>query len=121
MTEELIPIVMFLGLTIVFVSLFWFRYRARRDMQETFRTALDKGQELTPDIIDRLGHPKASKDKDMRLGVIWMAIAVGLVLCGFAVPDPSGHALRGILAAAAFPFAIGIGYLFLYRFTERDQ
>lgn len=121
MTEELIPIVMFLGLTIVFVSLFWFRYRARRDMQETFRTALDKGQELTPDIIDRLGHPKASKDKDLRLGVIWMAIAAGLVLCGFAVPDPSGHALRGILAGAAFPFAIGIAYLFLYRFTERDQ
>ena len=121
MTEELIPIVMFLGLTIVFVSLFWFRYRARRDMQETFRTALDRGQELTPDIIDRLGHPKASKDKDLRLGVIWMAIAAGLVLCGFAVPDPSGHALRGILAGAAFPFAIGIAYLLLYRFTEREQ
>jgi len=120
-TEELIPIVMFLGLTIVFVSLFWFRYRARRDMQETFRTALDRGQELTPDIIDRLGHPKASKDKDLRLGVIWMAIAAGLVLCGFAVPDPSGHALRGILAGAAFPFAIGIAYLLLYRFTEREQ
>ncbi len=121
MTEETIPIVMFLGLTIVFVALFWFRYRARREMQETFRIALDKGHELTPEIIDRLGHPKASKDKDLRLGVIWMAIAVGLVLCGFAVPDSSGDALRGILAGAAFPFALGIAYIILYRFTERGQ
>lgn len=119
MAEEFIPIVMFAGLTIVFVALFWFRYRARRDMQETFRTALDRGQELTPEIIDRLGHPKASKDKDLRLGVIWLALAVGLVLCGLAVPDPSGHALHGILAGAAFPFSIGIAYLILYRFTER--
>ncbi len=120
MVEELIPISMFLGLTIVFGLLFWFRYRARVEMQKTFRMALDKGQELTPEIIDRLGHPQSSKDKDLRLGVIWMAIAVGLVLCGFAVPDDSGHALRGILAGAAFPFAIGTAYLVLYRFTERD-
>jgi len=119
--EETIPIVMFLGLTIVFCVLFWFRYRARREMQETFRLALDKGHELTPEIIDRLGHPKASKDKDLRLGVIWLAITVGLVLCGFAIPDHGSDALRGLLAAAAFPFAIGIAYLILFRFTERGQ
>lgn len=119
MNEELIPIVMFLGLTVVFCTLFWFRYRARREMQETFRMALDKGQELTPEVIDRLGHPKPSKDKDLRLGVIWLALAVGLVLIGFAVPDED--ALRGLLAGAAFPFAIGIAYLILHRFTDRNQ
>jgi hypothetical protein len=117
--EELIPIVMFIGLTVVFVALFWFRYRARRDMQDTFRAALDKGQELTPDVIDRLGHPKPAKDKDLRLGVIWLAIAAGLVLMGFAVPDPSGHALRGLLGGAAFPFAIGVAYMILHRFSGR--
>jgi len=117
--EELIPIVMFVGLTVVFCTLFWFRYRARREMQETLRVALDKGHELTPEIIDRLGHPRASKDKDLRLGVIWLALAVGLVLIGFAVPDED--ALRGLLAGAAFPFAIGIAYMILHRFTDRHQ
>lgn len=121
MVEELIPIVMFIGLTVVFVALFWFRYRARRDMQDTFRTALEKGQELTPEVIDRLGHPKPARDKDFRLGVIWLAIAVGLVLVGFAVPDHSGDALRGLLSGAAFPFAIGIAYLILHRFSDRGQ
>ena len=121
MTEEIIiPVVMFLGLTIVFSLLFWFRYRARREMQETLRVALDKGQDLTPEIIDRLGHPKAAPDKDLRLGVIWLAIAVGLALCGFAIPDDNGEALRGILAGAAFPFAIGVAYMILHFFTGRS-
>lgn len=120
MTEETIPIVMFLGLTIIFVALFWFRFRARSEMQQTFRMALDKGQELTPDIIDRLGQPKDSKYKDLRLGAIWMALAIGLALCGLAVPDATGDALRGCLAGAAFPFAIGAAYLLLYRFTSRE-
>lgn len=119
MNEELIPIVMFVGLTVVFCTLFWFRYRARREMQETLRVALEKGHELTPEIIDRLGHPKASKDKDLRLGVIWLSLAAGLVLIGFAVPD--ADALRGLLAGAALPFAIGIAYLILHRFTDRHQ
>ena len=118
---EWVPITMFLGLTVVLCVLFWFRYRARSEMQQTFRMALDKGQELTPDIIDRLGHPKASKYKDLRLGAIWMALAIGLALCGFAVPDSSGDALRGCLAGAAFPFAIGAAYLIMYRFTGREE
>jgi hypothetical protein len=119
--DEIVPVIMFLGLTAVFIAFFWFRYRARRDMQETFRTALERGQELTPEIIERLGHPKESPQKDLRLGVIWLSLAIGLVLCGFAIPDPSGHALGGILAGAAFPFSIGMAYLFLYKFTERGQ
>ena len=121
MTEETIPHVMFIALAIVLGLYFWFRYRARSDMQQTFRMALDKGQELTPEIIDRLGHPTASKYKDLRLGAIWMSLAVGLALCGFAVPDPSGHALRGCLAGAAFPFAIGAAYLIMYRFTGKAE
>ncbi len=87
-------------------------------MQETIRHALDKGQELSPEIIDRLGNPKAPKDKDFRLGVIWLAIAVGLAMIGFAIPEP--EALRGTLAGAAFPFAIGVAYMILHRFADRD-
>lgn len=115
---EWVPISMFLGLTVVICIFFWFRYRSRSEMQQTFRMALDKGQELTPEVIDRLGHPKPAKDKDFRLGVIWLALAVGLVLIGFAVPDPGGDALRGLLAGAAFPFAIGIAYMILHKFSD---
>ncbi len=119
MSEELIPISMFLGLTIVFCVLFWFRYRTRSEMQQTFRAALDKGQELTPEVIDRLGHPKVSKDKDMRMSVIWLAIGVGIFAFGFGIPDED-DVWRIFAGIAAFPFAIGIAYMILHKFAVRD-
>ena len=121
MAEELIPISMFLGITVMVSLFFWFRYKARGELQATIRTAIDKGQELTPEIIDRLGSQQPSKDKDLRNGLIWLAIAAGLALCGWAVPDPSGHALRGCLAGAAFPFMIGVAYMIMWRYTERAR
>ncbi len=120
MDEVLIPVSMFVGLTIVLCLFFWFRYRNRADMQQTIRLALDKGQELSPELVDRLGHPTPGRDRDLRLALIWLALAVGLALCGVAVPDPTGNALRGCLAGAAFPFAIGAAYLLIWRFAERD-
>jgi hypothetical protein len=119
--EELIPIVMFVSLAVVMVALFWFRWRARDGMQQTIRLALDKGHELTPEIIDRLGHPKAGKYKDLRLGVIWLAIALGLALTALAVGSFAVEALHGTLASAALPFAIGVGYLVIHFLTGKDQ
>jgi hypothetical protein len=119
MNETMIPISMFLGLTIILCVLFWFRYKSREAMQQTFRAALEKGQELTPEIIDRLGHPKAPKDKDLRLGSIWVALAIGLVCFGFGIPDEDEVA-RIFAGIAAFPLMIGIAYLILHKFTDRD-
>jgi hypothetical protein len=119
--EELIPIVMFVSLAAVLIALFWFRWRARDGMQQTIRMALDKGHELTPEIIDRLGHPKAGKYKDLRLGIIWLAIAFGLALMAFAVGSFASEALHGTLASAALPFAIGVGYLVIYFLTGKGE
>ena len=119
MQEEWIPIILFICVAVVLIAGLWMRLRARDAMQQTIRLALDKGHELTPEIIDRLGHPKAGKYRDLRLGIIWVSVAVGLALIAVAVPDPSGHALRGTLAGAGLPFAIGLGYLVIHRFTSR--
>jgi hypothetical protein len=116
---EWVPIVMFIGLTVVVCVFFWLRYRARSEMQQTFRMALDKGQELTPEVIDRLGHPKPSKYKDLRLGVIWLAIGAALASFGFGIPDDEGEVFRIFMGISAFPFAIGIAYMILHRFTNR--
>ena len=116
---EWVPITMFIGMTIVLGMVVWFRYKAKEGMHQTFRAALDKGQELTPEIIDRLGHPKAAKDKDLRLGVIWMAVAIGLVSFGFGIPDEEEVA-RIFMGIASFPLAIGIAYLILHKVTDQD-
>ena len=121
MADDLVPIVMFLSLALVMIALFWFRWRARDGMQQTIRMALDKGHELTPEIIDRLGNPTPSKYKDLRLGIIWLAIALGLALTALAVGSFAIEALHGTLASAALPFAIGIGYLLIYYLTGKGE
>ncbi len=121
MAGEWVPIVMFAGLTVVVSLFFWFRSRGRGDLQQTVRTAIEKGQELSPEIIDRLGNPIPPKDKDLRLALIWLALAAGLTLSGFFAPDMSGMAFRGSLAGAAFPFCIGVAYLIMWRFTDNER
>ncbi len=121
MAEELIPIIMFLSLAAVLIFLFWFRYRSRESMNETVRMALDKGQELSPEIIDRLSQSSGGKHRDLRLGIIWLSIAVGLALLALGVGNFATEALQGTLASAALPFAIGLGYLLLYYLTGKDK
>ena len=116
-----VPIVMFVSLAAVFSLWFYFRYKAREATQQTFRLALEKGSELSPEFIKQLGEPEPSKDKDLRRGLVWLALAVGLALCGLAVPDPSGDALKGCLAGAAFPFSIGVACMIMWRYGARKE
>lgn len=119
MDEEVFIVASVFGsFAIVFWLFFLFRYRSRAEVQQTIRLALEKGAELSPELLDRLGEPEPSKNKDLRRALVWMALGVGLALCGLAVPDPSGNALQGCLAGAAFPFAIGIAFLLMWRFGE---
>lgn len=118
MHGEWIPIVMFIGLTIVLCLFFWFRSRNRSEMQLTIRTAIDKGQELSPEIIDRLGSPKAPKDKDLRLSLLWIALALGTGVFGFMLREQDEEVLAVFAGFAAFPLFIGLAYLIMWRLGE---
>ena len=119
---EMVPIFMFLGLTVIISLFFWFRFRARGEMQQTIRTAIDKGQELTPELVESLGSPqKSSKDRDLRLALIWLAIAFGIALFGFAMSSIEEEVFHIMLGVSAFPVCLGVAYLIMWRVTEREQ
>ncbi len=115
--EVIIPIVMFISIAAVMIVWLYLRHRSRVETQQTFRLALDKGTELSPDFIKHLAEPEPDKDRDMRRGLIWLSLSVGLVLIGFAVPEP--EALRGLLAGASLPFCIGCAYMIMYRYGTK--
>lgn len=119
MVEELVPIVMFVVVAIIFWLVAYFKFRTRAETQQTIRLALEKGNELSPELLDQLANPEPDANRDLRRGLVWLALAVGLALCGFFVPDPSGHAFRGCLAGASFPLAIGIAYMIMWQFSSK--
>ena len=118
-SEYWIPIVMFISIAVVFSLWFYFRYKVRAATQQTFRLALEKGSELTPEFIKQLGEPEPSKDKDLRRGLIWVALGVAMAILGFAIDDP--EAIGPIMGSAAFPGLVGIAYLIMWRYGTRKE
>ena len=50
----MIPIVSVLGVVFILAYVAKIRHNTRTEMQQTIRTALEKGQELSPELIERL-------------------------------------------------------------------
>jgi hypothetical protein len=119
MLEELIPIVLFICVAAVFIVFYWFRYRVRAEAQQTIRAALERGQELTPEIVDRLGHPRPAEHADRRRAVIAIALGVAVAAFGFILGEED--TVRPLLAVSAFPFALGIGFLIISVFSEKPS
>ncbi len=114
--EVWIPLSMFIGLAVVLSLWVWFRYRAKRDLQETIRTAIEKGQGLSPELIENLVNPPVSPQRDLRRGVISVVTAVAIVL--FATFLGEDDAFGPIMGIAMFPLSIGAGYLLMHRFGK---
>ncbi len=112
--EELwIPVVLFLSIAFVSGLVVYFKFRFRREFQETVRVAFDKGQDLSPELLEHLGGEPRTGNGDLRKGFIYIALGVGLGLFGFILGEDD--AVRPLLAIGALPFLIGIAYLTLWR------
>ena len=117
--EVWIPLSMFIGLAVVMTVWVWVRYKAKLDTQVTIRTAIDKGQELSSDLIEQLVNPPVSPQRDLRRGVVGVLTAVGFAL--FAVILGEEDAVRPLLGVAMFPLSIGVAFLLMHRFGRSDR
>jgi hypothetical protein len=112
--EVWIPLSMFIGLAVVLSLWVWFRYKAKRDLQETIRTAIEKGEGLSPELIENLVNPPVSPQRDLRRGVISVVTAVAIAL--FAVFVGEDDAFGPLMGVSMFPLSLGAGYLLMHRF-----
>ncbi|AOS97405.1 hypothetical protein AUP74_01975 [Microbulbifer aggregans] len=111
----LIPFAFFLLVGLLVWMALHFRQKANLEVQQTIRLALEKDNQMAASVVEQMRIYGAHPKRDVRTGIIWVAIALGLALMGFFTPDPSGHALKGMLAVASVPVMIGIAYLLMSR------
>lgn len=109
MEDIVVPIVLFLVIGGVLVANFHFRHRTRLEAQQTMRTAMERGQELSPELLEAIGRDMAGGAGDLRKGTIWLALAVALGLMAWVVEELIP------LGIGAFPLMLGIAYLVLWR------
>ena len=114
-----IPIVLFVSIAVVFSLWFYFRFKARLATQQTFRLALEKGSELSPEIIKQLGAPEPNKDRDLRRGLIRLAIGLAMAVLSFGIDDP--EAIGPLLGSAAFPSLVGVAYMIMWKYGARKE
>ena len=112
--EELIPIVLFLTIGVVFALAFYLKYKARNDVQTTVRAAIDRGESLSPELIETLAVSISSPYADLRKGVI--SLALGAAGMAFAVLLGEEDAQGPLMALSVFPILVGIAYLGLWFF-----
>lgn len=123
---ELVPMVLFGTIGAVFIANRYFRHKERTQLQDTLRTAYEKGQTVQPELIammqapPREPRPNHGPERDLRRGLFWMAWALALLAAGGAMYyyDASNDSTGGFMAFAAFPGFIGAAYLVIYFLTR---
>jgi hypothetical protein len=117
--EIFIPITMFVGMFIVIGIFVVLRYRAKAEQQATIRAVIDKGHELSPELIRQIGSPAPpAKDRDLRRGVVSLAIAGAIAVFALAIQEED--ALGPLLGLAAFPTFIGIAFIAMHYLGSKD-
>ena len=117
----IVPSVMFIALAVVLGLLLYFRHKNRAELQATVRQAIEQGQQLSPELLERLGQPTQSEHADLRKGAIAIAIALAFAALAFGVSQEDAEALGPMLGIAAFPFLIGLAYVGFWRFAGNKK
>lgn len=116
MEDILVPLGFF-GAVIGTVWLFsHYTYKKRQAAHETLRMAVDKGQPLSVEMIEKMGDMVDPVRRDLRRGVILIALGAAIAIVGLIIGPKEGESLRPVLGIASFPVILGIAYLSLWRF-----
>jgi hypothetical protein len=119
---EVIPLV-----GIVFLSIFGapvlivvmigvFALLVSRSRQRTIRMLVEKGQPVPAELLapaTRVGRQRS----DVRRGVVWTMVGVGLIVWLGAVNDWEG----GAWSFGLIPFLIGLGYLIIWKLENKKD
>jgi Domain of unknown function (DUF6249) len=116
MTEEMIPIVLFIVLGTILLAYFYWNHQSRVTIMNTVQRALDQGKELTPELLVHLGAAGNPRIRDMRRGVVFLSLGVAGLLCSLFFADP--EVVDGIRAGSVFPLMLGLGFLIVWKLNK---
>ena len=118
----LVCLIVFGSIASIFIVPRYFKSRERQKLQDTIRLAIEKGQALPPEVLDVMTRdirPAPSAARDFRVGVVWLAIGLGIAGFGVAMGQYADEAMFPFLGIGAIPGAIGVAFIIMSFFNKR--
>jgi len=92
-------------------------------MAETLKAAIERGQPLPTEVVDAISSgvkTPPSPQRDLRTGIVWLGVGVGLAAMGWAIGFEDPDATFPMLGIACFPAFIGLAFIAMF-FLSRGR
>ncbi len=122
--EIIVPLGAFAMVAAIVITPFWFKARERRELHATLRTAIEKGQPVPPEVIEamtRAVKPPPTRLRDLRTGVIWLAIGLGVAGATYFGGFLGGDRDFDGFGFACIPGVIGVAFIVLSFFNPNKE
>jgi hypothetical protein len=114
--EVLVPVAFFGTIIAVVWLVSYFNGRKRLTIHETLRHAIDKGQTLSPELLQNMSLVTDPVRADLRRGVLFLAFGAAFAVLGSLIGLEESEAITPMLGVATFPIFMGIAYIGLWAF-----
>jgi predicted membrane channel-forming protein YqfA (hemolysin III family) len=120
MDPEIAVIFIIIGVLAVIVLVHLInQYKLKVKTHELLEKSIDKGVDVTPELLAKLNNEKSSRFKDLRRGIIMTAIGAAVFCFSIMIPkDDTAVVFKGL---AIFPFFIGMGFLLVWKINKYDD
>jgi hypothetical protein len=119
----MIPIFFFAMIAAIVIVPRYFRSLERQKMAETLRVAIERGQPLPAEVVDAMASgvkAPPTPQRDLRTGIIWLGVGIGLAAMGWALGFEEPDATLPLVGIACFPIFIGLAFVVM-SFVNRNR
>jgi hypothetical protein len=120
----LIPIFFFAMIAAIVIVPRYFRSIERQKMAETLKVAIERGQPLPSEVVDAMSSnvkTPPTPQRDLRTGIIWLGVGVGLGAMGWALSFEDPDATLPLVGIACFPAFIGLAFIVMSFVNRKHQ
>ena len=123
--SSLVGIVFWVAIAVIVFINVWGKRSAERERQLTLRTAIERGQQIDPAMIEKImagqQKPKQSQFGLLIGGVVVSFAGVGLVLMGLILGGSDPDALTGLVGSGVLVGMVGVGLFVAHVLQRRLQ
>ena len=114
MSEFWIPIILFLSIFGIVAVLLYFNSKREESRQATIRAAIERGQELTEDVVKSLT-PSKSNNFGLAFGLPIVGLGIALLIFGLGIGESEAA------WASVFLLFFGLGFVVFWFIEQKGR